>query len=54
MNNSSWCCEKIEELIKKYKKEIKDLKGYSWNACKTEMKILKYVIKDLENILNEE
>lgn len=24
MNNTSWCCNKIEELIKKYEKEMKE------------------------------
>lgn len=54
-NNSSYCCDKIEELIKSYEYKMKNLDEYGLTL---EAKIsvrsqLEQVINDLRNILYE-
>ena len=44
-NNSSWCCDKIEELIKNYKIRIQKTDNQD---IKRQLEI---VVNDLENIL---
>lgn len=44
-NNSSWCCDKIEELIKDYKISIQETDNQD---VKRQLEI---VVDDLENIL---
>ena len=46
-NNSSWCCDRIEELIEKYRNESES----SWDidgACR----VYDEVISDLEEVLH--
>lgn len=45
MNNPSWCCDQIEELIKKYEK-----RGY-YSFSISEQRICEDIVKDLEEIL---
>lgn len=44
MNNTSWCCEKIQELIELYKNKEENLYG-------VEHEIYSDVVYDLEEIL---
>lgn len=46
MNNPSWCCEKIQELIEVYKNKEENLYG-------VEHEIYSDVADDLEEILYE-
>lgn len=46
MNNPSWCCEKIQELIKEYKNKEENLYG-------VEHEIYSDIVDDLEEILYE-
>ena len=47
MNNPSWCCDKIEELLVEYKKKLVD------SHDPAEYETYKEVIEDLERILYE-
>lgn len=47
MNNPSWCCDKIEELLQEYKNKQED------SHDPAEYETYKEVIKDLEKILYE-
>ena len=44
-NNSSWCCDQIEEKIKEYKIVFQHSTNEDVRKC------LEAIIKDLENIL---
>lgn len=46
MNNPSWCCEKIQELIKKYQNKAD-------NTYSVEHEVYIDIIDDLEEILYE-
>ena len=46
-NNSSWVCDKLEELLEKYEKEREDTYDF------TTMLIYNEVLDDLESILYE-
>ena len=46
MNNPSWCCEKIQELIEEYKQKAD-------NTYDVEHEVYIDIIDDLEEILNE-
>ncbi len=54
-NNSSWCCDKLEELIEEYKdrQNTLDKYGYSLEAKVAIRNELETVISDLERILYE-
>ena len=45
MNNPSWCCDKIEELLQEYKNKQED------SHDPAEYETYKEVIEDLEKIL---
>lgn len=47
MNNPSWCCEKIEELLQEYKNKQED------SHDSAEYETYKEVIEDIEKILYE-
>lgn len=47
VNNASWCCDEIEELIKHYKKQYLEAKTQD----KAKALVYYKVIKDLEIIL---
>lgn len=53
MNNPSWCCEKIQELIEDYKYQIATLseRCYSLDTKIAVRNQLETVISNLENIL---
>lgn len=46
MNNPSWCCEKIQELIEEYKNKAENLYG-------VEHEIYSDIVDELEEILHE-
>ncbi len=54
-NNHSWCCNKIEELIQKYKckQNTLDKYGYSLDTKVVIRNELETVLNDLERILYE-
>ena len=54
-NNSSWCCDQIEEKIKDYKVALSELDKLliSQEAKEGVKRQLEIVIDDLENILYE-
>ena len=51
VNNTSWCCDEIEELIKRYKKQYLEEKAIAHTQDRTIALVYYDVIKDLEIIL---
>lgn len=51
VNNASWCCDEIEELIKHYKKQYSEAKTSSHIQDSVKALVYYEVIKDLEIIL---
>ena len=51
INNTSWCCDEIEELIKTYKKQCQILRGVGEVSCRAKAETYYRVIRDLETIL---
>ena len=51
INNALWCCDEIEELIKRYKKQYLEEKAIGHTQDRTKALVYYDVIKDLEIIL---
>ncbi len=51
INNASWCCDEIEELIKHYKKQCSEAKLSDHAEDRAKALVYYEVIKDLEIIL---
>ena len=51
VNNALWCCDEIEELIKRYKKQYLEEKAIGYTQDRTKALVYYDVIKDLEIIL---
>ena len=51
VNNASWCCDEIEELIKHYKKQYSEAKLSDNTQDRVKALVYYEVIKDLEIIL---
>ena len=51
VNNASWCCDKIEELIKTYKTKCGLLSSIGDERLRAQALVYHEVIQDLENIL---
>ena len=51
VNNALWCCDEIEELIKRYKKHYLEEKAIGHAQDRSKALVYYEVIKDLEIIL---
>ena len=51
VNNALWCCDEIEELIKRYKKQYLEAKLSDHAQDRTKALVYYKVIMDLEIIL---
>lgn len=51
VNNALWCCDEIEELIKRYKKQYLEEKAIGHTQDRIIALVYYDVIKDLEIIL---
>ena len=51
VNNASWCCDKIEELIIEYKNKVNFLKNKNNKICSAQAFVYLRIIYDLEKIL---
>lgn len=51
VNNASWCCDEIEELIETYKSQCQILRGVGEVSCRAKAETYYRVIIDLEKIL---
>lgn len=51
INNASWCCDEIEDLIKRYKKQCSEAKAVGHVQYRAKALVYYEVIRDLENIL---
>ena len=51
INNASWCCDEIEELIKTYKTKCGLLRSVGEQRLRAQALVYYEVIRDLETIL---
>ena len=51
VNNATYCCNEIEDLIKQYKEKCNSLRSVGEITCRTKAEIYFNVILDLEKIL---
>ena len=51
VNNASWCCDDIEDLIKSYKNKCGLLRSIGEVQCRAQALVYHEVIRDLETIL---
>ena len=51
VNNASWCCDEIEELIKTYKTKCGLLRSVGEQRLRAKALVYHEVIQDLEKIL---
>ena len=51
INNASWCCDEIEELLKTYKTKCGLLRSVGDERLRAQALVYHEVIQDLENIL---
>ena len=51
VNNASWCCDKIEELIKTYKTKCGLLRSVGDRRLRAKALVYYEIIRDLETIL---
>lgn len=51
VNNASWCCDEIEELIKTYKTKCGLLRSVGEQRLRAQALVYHEVIRDLETIL---
>lgn len=51
VNNASWCCDQIENLIESYKNEFRKLSSIGERSCRDKAEIYLSVIRDLEKII---
>ena len=54
INNSSWCCDRLEDYLEELKLKLSEYKESNGeNSFKGEIKILEEVIKKLETVFYE-
>ena len=51
VNNATYCCNEIEDLIKSYKEKCNSLRSIGEITCRAKAEIYYNVILDLEKIL---
>lgn len=51
VNNTSWCCDEIEELLKQYKIKFQNERSIGHVIHKNKAEVYLEVIQDLEKIL---